>query len=80
MKTDEYSGLVIDKIWPVSTLIFPNGGIGVRWHGDIGFGEFALVWGDDGILYADTEGIDNMEDKRFTAAILSLLVEMIVPE
>ena len=78
MKIDKCSGLQIDEVWPVSTKVCPNGGIGVYWSGDVGFGEFALTWGDDGKLHADTEHMDRGEDKRFTEAILKLLAAQII--
>ena len=78
MKIDKCSGLQIDEVWPVSTKVYPNGGIGVYWSGDVGFGEFALTWGDDGKLHADTEHMDRGEDKRFTEAILKLLAAHII--
>lgn len=77
-KIDKCSGLQIDEIWPISTKVRPNGGIGVYWSGDAGFGEFVLTWGDDGKLHADTEHMDREEDKRFTEAILKLLVAQII--
>lgn len=77
MKIDKCSGLQIDEVWPVSTVVYPNGGIGVYWSGDVGFGEFALIWGDDGKLHAHTEHMDRGEDKRFTEAILELLAAQI---
>lgn len=43
MKIDKCSGLQIDEVWPVSTRVRPNGGIGVYWSGDVGFGEFVLA-------------------------------------
>ena len=78
MKIDKCSGLQIDEVWPVSTRVRPNGGIGVYWGGDVGFGEFVLAWGDDGKLHADTEHMDRGEDKRFTEAILKLLAAEII--
>ena len=78
MKIDKCSGLQIDEVWPVSTKVCPNGGIGVYWSGDVGFGEFVLTWGDDGKLHADTEHMDRGEDKRFTEAILKLLAAHII--
>lgn len=71
--------LEIDEVWPVSTEIIPNGGIGVYWHGDIGFGEFKLYWGKDEKLHASTEFLDkNDKDKKFTAEILRLLINEII--
>lgn len=78
MKIDKCSGLQIDEVWPVSTKVCPNGGIGVYWSGDVGFGELVLTWGDDGKLHADTEHMDRGEDKRFTEAILKLLAAQII--
>lgn len=78
MKIDKCSGLQIDEVWPVSTKVCPNGGIGVYWSGDVGFGEFVLTWRDDGKLHADTEHMDRGEDKRFTEAILKLLAAQII--
>lgn len=75
---DKCSGLKINEVWPVSTEVCKNGGIGVYWGGNIGFGEFVLAWGEDGKLHAETEHLDSDSDKRFTEAILSLLVERII--
>ena len=66
----EYS---IDKIWPVSTEIVPDGGIGIDWSGPIGWGQFVLYWEEDGKLHADTECLSSNEDKRFIKEILKLL-------
>ena len=67
----------IDEVWPINTKVIPNGGIGVSWSGNIGFGEYQLFWGDDGKLHADTEHMDRGEDKRFTKLILQKLSEYI---
>lgn len=77
-KIDKCRGLQIDEVWPVRTKVCPNGGIGVCWSGDVGFGEFVLAWGKDGKLHADTEHMDREEDKRFTEAILKLLTAHII--
>lgn len=77
-KHDKCSGLQIDEVWPVRIDLHPNGGIGVYWSGDIGWGEFVLVWGEDGKLHANTEYLDHDTDKRFTEAILKLLVNEII--
>ena len=78
MSHDKCSNLRINEVWPVNTSLIKNGGIGVYWSGDIGFGEFVLKWGDDGKLHANTEFLDHGDDKRFTEAILKLLVSEIV--
>lgn len=70
--------LQIDEVWPVDTRVHKNGGIGVYWSGDIGFGEFVLAWGEDGRLHADTEYLDSEDDRSFTEAILRLLVKEII--
>lgn len=77
-KPDKCSNLQIDEVWPVSTRVVENGGIGVYWSGDVGFGEFVLKWGTDGKLHAETEFMDRGNDKRFTEAILKLLVSEII--
>ncbi len=52
--------VVINEIWPVSTNVHPNGGIGIEWAANgIGFGEYVLFWGDDNKLHADTEYLGN---------------------
>mgnify|MGYP006988920987 CR=1 FL=1 len=66
----EYS---IDKIWPVSTEVVPDGGIGIDWSGPIGWGQLVLYWEEDGKLHADTEYLSSNEDKRFIEEILKLL-------
>lgn len=77
-KADRCSGLEIVDIWPVNTKVCPNGGIGVSWVGDIGFGQFTLVWEDDGSLHADTECLDSDDDRLFTETILKLLAQRVV--
>lgn len=76
-RPDKCSNLKINEVWPVSTKVAKNGGIGVYWSSDIGFGEFVLLWGDDGKLHAETEFLDREDDRRFTAAVLNLLVSEI---
>lgn len=66
----EYS---IDRIWPVSTKVAPDGGIGIDWSGPIGWGQLVLYWGEDNKLHADTECLSSNEDKRFIEKILKLL-------
>lgn len=71
---NEYS---IDEIWPVSTKICPNGGIGIDWSGPIGWGQLVLYWGKDDKLHADTECLSSNEDKSFIKIILNLLPNFI---
>ena len=64
---------------PASLEACPRGGILVSWVAQhVGFGEWALYWGDDGKLHADTECMDQDEHKEFTRAIMNALVEKIV--
>lgn len=74
---DKCDGLNILEVWPVNTEFAPNGGIGISWFGDVGFGEFALFWGKDGNLHATTEYMDSAEDRRFTKKLLELLADSI---
>lgn len=67
------SNYQIERIWPVSTQVIPNGGIGIDWSGPIGFGQLTIYWGDDEKLHADTECLSSNNDKRFISEILSLL-------
>ena len=67
------SNYQIERIWPVSTQIIPNGGIGIDWSGPIGFGQLTIYWGDDERLHADTECLSSNDDKRFILEILNLL-------
>jgi len=64
----------IDDLWPVSTEVVPNGGIGIDWSGPIGFGRFELFWGEDGKLHACTECLG----KKFIKRMFDLLIEEIV--
>ncbi len=68
----------IDEIWPVSTHVIPNGGIGINWSGPIGFGQCAIYWGDDNKLHADTECLCNDKDKNFLKMILNKLIDEII--
>ena len=75
---DTFKNLYIDEVWPISTEIVPNGGIGIYWSGAIGFGQFILYWGEDDKLHADTECLSSNENKDFIKAILNLLVEEVI--
>ena len=85
IKKATYKNLVrqnvnIDEIWIAKHEVCPNGVFGVEWSSDIGFGRYVLILGDDGKLHAQTEHMDNGEDKSFTKDILHALVEHIVIE
>ena len=77
MKVSKTDDLQIDSVWPVSTEVYAQGGIGVDWSCAAGFGQLALFWGSDHKLHADTECMDGGNDKRFTKKILELLPEFI---
>ena len=68
----------IDRIWPVSTKIVPNGGIGVDWYGEIGFGRFELFWGEDGKLHADTECLASDTNREFIKTMMNLIAREVV--
>ena len=67
-----YDGLKITEVWPVSTEVLPNGGIGVSWSSKGGFGQLTLYW-DNGKLVADTETLS----EKFLKRILELLPDFI---
>ena len=73
------TNLKISEVWPVSTVIHPNGGIGISWVGD-GWGDAVIWWDDDGKLHADTECLSSNEDKEFLVNILIQLADKIIVE
>ena len=75
---DTFKNLYIDEVWPISTEIVPNGGIGINWLGPIGFGQLILYWGEDGRLHADTECLSSSENKDFIKTMLNLLVNEVI--
>ena len=71
----KYGDIHICDIWPVSTEVCKNGGIGIDWSNrSIGFGQLTLYWGDDGRLHADTE----LMGTDFARAVLSKLADELV--
>ena len=74
-KNNEY---IIDRVWPVSTKVIPDGGIGIDWSGPVGWGQLTLYWGEDEKLHADTEFLATNEDKTFIEKILKILPEHII--
>ena len=40
----------INEIWAVNQKVYPLGGLGISWSGNIGFGEYILRCGEDGML------------------------------
>ncbi len=68
----------IDEIWPVSTKIIPDGGIGIDWSGPIGWGQLTIYWGKDNKLHAETETLCSNNNKIFLKKILNLLADEII--
>lgn len=69
----------IRKAWPVSTDLYPYGGIGVAWESPgWGVGEWSMYWGSDGKLHLDTEYMDGGSDRSFSKHILNRLAELAV--
>ena len=77
-KYDFTKNLAISEVWPVSKEVIENGGIGIDWSSDAGWGQLVLYWGTDGKLRADTEHICTNEDKTFMKAVLNLLADEII--
>lgn len=76
----EIKNLEIDKILITKTSTCPNGIICIDWSANVGFGEYTLVLEKDGMLHAYTENMDNGENKEFSKAILTELLNKIVIE
>ena len=68
----------INEIWAVNQKVYPLGGLGISWSGNIGFGEYILRCGEDGMLHADTEHMDIQEDMSFTRLIFEELQKKII--
>lgn len=77
---DLTADLQIDEIWIAKHELCPNGILGIEWSGAAGFGRYELILRDDGLLHAYTECMDKKEDKAFTKAILTALIDKIVIE
>ena len=77
MDKEKIEDYTID-IWPVSTKIVPDGGIGINWIGPIGWGECVIYWGEDNKLHADTECLSTKEDKKFLKMMLDKLIDEII--
>ena len=72
------SKVFIEEVTPIRTDLYPDGGMVIDWTSDIGWGQYALFWGEDGKLHAETECLDSEDDKKFTKAILEALVDEII--
>ena len=72
----------VNDIWPVSTKLYQNRGIGADWESPAyGFGRWAIYWGDDGKLHLSTECMDGGTNRTFSKAILeNILVDAIVDD
>jgi len=60
--------LTYDVVPPTQYL--PNGGIVIGWSTNIGFGEYTIMFDENGRPYADTECMDSDDDKWFTKKLL----------
>lgn len=58
----------------------PHGVIRIHWCGDVGFGQYDLVIGEDGKLHGYSESMEGTEDKYFSKELLRLLHEKIIVE
>ena len=73
---DACNNLEITEIWPLSTEVVKNGGIGIEWSSDAGYGQLVLYWQGDK-LCADTEHMCLNENKTFLKAVLNHLADKI---
>ena len=73
-------GLEIRSIEAWKSEICPRGAIRIEWIGNIGFGQYDLVIGEDGKLHGYSECMENTEDKYFSKELLRLIHEAIVVE
>ena len=64
----------IDGVWKVNTNIVPDGGFGIDWSCDLGWGQLELYWGDDDKIHADTECMG----KNFVKQVLTKLIDELV--
>ena len=78
---DMTKDLEITEVWIAKHEHCPNGVIGIEWSApNCGFGRYELVLGDDGKFHADSEHMDNGEDKKFLKLLLSKLPDIVVIE
>lgn len=54
-----------------------EGRICIKWTGNIGWGEY-LLWQEEGVWYADSECLDNNNDKEFIRKLLNKFIEQII--
>lgn len=73
-------GLEIVAVEAWSNEMCPNGAIRIHWVGDIGFGQYDIMVGEDGKLRGYSERMESNEDKYFSKELLRLLHEKIVVE
>lgn len=73
-----YESVIVESIdfWGDNAL--SQGGMRVNWSSDFGFGQLDIYVGLDGVLKADTEYMDSEDDKEFTQAVLSKLLEKLI--
>ena len=79
-KIDATKNLIITEIWPANHPETKDGGIGVDWLSEAGWGQCIFVWDKDKKLHAYTEHMCSNENKTFIKAILELLVDEIIVE
>ena len=73
-------GLEIVSVEAWRNEMCPRGAIRITWSGDIGFGQYDIVVGDDGKLRGYSECMEGTEDKYFSRELFRLLHESIVVE
>ena len=54
-----------------------DNGFYLQWYGDIGFGEYTIIVGEDGRWIGDSECMDRGEDKSFLEHLFRNIVESI---
>ena len=58
----------------------PHGAIRISWCGEMGFGQYDIVIGDDGKLHGYSERMECNEDKSFSKELFGLLHESLIVE
>lgn len=77
-KIDSTNNLKIEEVWIRQHEHCPDGVIGFDWSSDAGFGRYELIMDKDGMLHAQSEHMDNNQDKTFIKALLEKLLDKIV--
>lgn len=74
------NNLRIEAIHAWKNELCPHGAIRIEWSGDCGFGQYDLVFGEDGKIHGYSECMERTEDKYFSKELFRLLHEKIVVE